>query len=570
MRPVALILPALIACKPPAPATPPEPVTLRIAAINDFHGGLYEQRDRKDNSVALGGLPWLVGAMDSLRAQDPELLVLDGGDLFQGSWTVNATKGRGSVDALAMVGLDAAAVGNHEFDYGGIEGGHPLRGALEAQAARAPFAWLSANIYQGDERYLPEGIAPWVMLHKKGLKIAVIGLTTVETPQTTLLAGVADLTFLDGTEAVNRVLPEVQAQNPDVMVLVAHLTGQCAPKAYLELGEPCRPNGEIGRLLDELPAGTFDVMVLGHAHTLLAHREDDTFLLENRANGHAIGLVDLVVGRDGVDLDASTLHEPWGLTHEPVDPGCDEGEYDLSPRDVGGRLITPSAEALALVRTLEAEAGSLCSEIGCSDKALTRSRTAESEVGNVVADASLQAIEGADFAIANSGGLRADLPMGTLRREDMQAVMPFDNRLFAVKMTGEQVRTLFRLGSAGAHGLLQVSGASYHFDDTITGGSDLDGDGTIGDWERDRLCSVQIGGAPLDPEATYTAIVTDFLYGGGDHMAHAFEGTTVTTEGPLLREVLYDYPSTLGACLPAATSQVDPAHPRVRIGPCGD
>lgn len=567
----SLVLVPLLGCRPPAPAA--EPVaptrTLTLVAMNDFHGSLYEEPYRGEEGRVLGGLPWLVGAVEALRAEAPGLVLLDGGDLFQGSWPVNATEGRGSVEAMNLLGLDASAVGNHEFDYGPLEGQDPgaLRGALEAGAKQADFAWLTANVYDGDGRWAPEGIAPWTTIERDGLEIAVVGLSTADTPQTTLLANVADLEFRDVVQAVREVLPEVTASDPDVTVLVAHLTGSCDPAGYLELGEPCTPDGEVGRLLTELPEGTFDVMVLGHAHTLLAHRVGDTFLLENRAHGHALGRVDLVVGPDGVDADASTLHEPWPLVHAPADPGCEAGEYALAPQEIGGRTVTPSAEAVALVEALEAEAGSLCTEVGCAARLLTRSRTEESDIGNLVSDAIAWKFPEAQIAVQNSGGLRANLPEGTLRREQLQAVMPFDNRLVVVEMTGQQVERMFRLGSSGAHGILQVAGAAYHFDPTVTTGTDLDEDGAVADWERDRLCAVTVGGEPLDPEATYRVVTTDFLYGGGDHLGPAFADTVVVEQGPLLREVLFEYVGRQETCL-GTTPLVDPAAPRIRLAAC--
>ena len=124
---------ALSGCKKSGPVAPDPsaPRVLHIVAMNDFHGGLYEKPKYKSPDRALGGLPWLASAVDALREEHPDLLLLDGGDVFQGSWPVNATKGRGAVEAFNLLGVDAAAVGNHEFDYGGLEGEHPLRGALE-------------------------------------------------------------------------------------------------------------------------------------------------------------------------------------------------------------------------------------------------------------------------------------------------------------------------------------------------------------------------------------------------------------------------------------------------------
>ncbi len=572
---VALFASACAGGKAPAKATDELPSVLTVLAINDFHGALYETSvpGQRDAPLAIGGLPWLVSAVDAARADASTTILLDGGDEFQGSWPVNATKGRGSVEAFELLQVDASAVGNHEFDYGGIEGGHPLRGALERAAADANYPLLSANVFEADgSRWAPEGIAPWTLIERDGLRIAVVGLSTQDTPQTTIPTNVADLQFIDVVQAVKDVMPEVEAAEPHVVALVAHLTGQCDPPGYLEKpAADCAPDGELGRLLTELPEGTFDVMVIGHAHTMLQQRIGDTFVIESRAKGHVLSRLDLVLTPDGVDADASVLHEPWALVHAPADPGCEGTTFPMDPLDVGGVDLTPNADAVAWIEEIEGEVGSLCTELGCTDHELTRSRTSESELGNWMADAMLAAFPEADFAIQNAGGIRANLPAGVLRREHLQNVMPFDNRTFLVEMTGEQVRTLFRIGSSGGHGLLQVSeGTSYHFDPERTEGTDLDGDGAVSEWEQDRLCGVTIDGAPVDPEATYRVVTSDFLFTGGDHLGPAFSSATKLEEGPLLREQLWTVAETLGdedTCVAhAPLLHVDA--PRIRMDAC--
>ena len=485
---------------------------------------------------------------------------MDGGDLFQGTWPINRTAGRGSVAVHELLGADAVAVGNHEFDYGG---GVSRRGALESSVAEADFGWLSANIFNADgTRWEPDGIEPWILIERGGVRVGVIGLTTSETPQATLPANVEGLEFRDVVATVAELLPEVRAAS-DVVVVVGHLTGDCPAHGYLEVGEGCRPDGELGRLLTELPRGSIDVIVAGHAHGLMSHRVDDTFVLENRSKGGVLGRVRLSVGPDGVDHDASTLHSPWPLTHAPADPGCIGTEpYDLSPQLVGGRMVAPSRAALALVESLEAEAGSLCERLGCSEASIPRDRQVEAPAGNLVADA-MRAFRGeADLAVQNSGGIRADLPKGELRREHVQALMPFENRIVVVELTGAQLWTMLRIGSSGAHGLLQVSGASYRFDPRRTAGTDIDGDGQVEGWETDRLCEVQVGGEALDLQRTYRVVTSDFLYGGGDHLSPVFAAVPRPEHGPLLRDVIEQWITAQPDCLRA------PALGRIAQGAC--
>ncbi|MEZ4237346.1 MAG: bifunctional UDP-sugar hydrolase/5'-nucleotidase [Myxococcota bacterium] len=561
---VSAALAALAACHPPPAAPEPEPgVTLHIAATNDFHGGLYEAAVKGEEG-AFGGLPWLSAAVGSLREEHPDLLLLDGGDCFQGSWPVNASQGRGGIEAMALLGVDAAAIGNHEFDYGGVEGADPLRGALETAAASAPYPLLSANIFRADgSRYAPDNIAPWTLLERDGVKIAVVGLTTTETPNTTLPEHVADLTFADPVTTVKALLPEIEASGAQVRILVAHLTGACEPTSYVRNDDACTPDGEIGRLLTELPVGTFDAMILGHAHTVLHHRVGDTFLLEDRSVGHLLGQLELVVGPDGVDADASRVLDPWPIQHPAVDPGCEDRPFPLDPVDVGGHTLAPDPEALALVDRLEAEAGSLCDEIGCASRTLTRSRQGESELGSWMADAMLASVEGAEVALQNSGGIRADLPEGAVRRESLQRVMPFDNRIVVLELTGAELRRALRIGTSGAHGVLQIAGASYAYDPARAGGTDLDGDGVVSEWEQDKLCSVTVGGKPLDDARTYKVVTSDFLQSGGDHLGPALSAAKVVETGPFIREILWDAASNTQGCLGDA-----PATPRITVGAC--
>ena len=566
-----LLLPllCLVACKKPVePVTPPAPaVMLPIAAINDFHGALYEKATRDDPTRATGGLPWFVAAMDSLREEEPDLVLLDGGDLFQGPWPINQSAGAGSIAAFNLLKVDVAAVGNHDFDYGDARG-EGKRGALEEAVKEADFHWVAANISNADgSPWAPEGFAPWVLFERKGLQVGVLGLTTQDTPQTTLLANVDDLVFGDVVEAVKQSAAELEEAGADVVIAVGHLTGHCETPAYDKPPTDCTPDGEIGRLIDELEPGTLDVIVAGHAHTLFANRYKDTFVLEARAKGQVINRLDLAVGPEGVRPDASVIHEPWVLSHDTVDPGCEDRPFPTDPLEVGGRMLTPSAEALTLIDELETQSGSLCDEVGCAAAPLGRTREAESGVGDWVSDAMLHTMD-ADVALTNSGGLRADLPSGTLRGEHIQAVMPFDNRLVVVEMTGERLREMLRIGSSGAHGILQIAGGTYHFDPERTEGTDRNGDGQVEEWEQDRLCSATIGGEDIDPARTYRVVTVDFLVGGGDHFGPVFDGLDVADQGPLLREALVQHLGSLGECLGTDQPLPAPEAPRIRRGPC--
>ena len=551
-----------------SPAPPKEPVPLTVLAINDFHGALREQLDRDDPELAHGGLPWLAGTLDAIRAETPHTLLFDGGDVFQGDWSVNATRGRGAVEAFNLLNVDAGAVGNHEFDYGGGQADeHPLRGALETAAKQAQWHWLSANVEEipangSPVPWAPEGIKATAMIDKHGVRVGVIGLTTTDTPQTTLARNVADLRFNDPVETVRTHAARLRSDGASVIAVVGHLTGKC-PKGTAPT-TPCTPDGEIGRLLTELPAGTIDIIASGHSHTTMAFQHEQTTVLQNSARGRRIGRVDLMVGSNGPVAELTQIHPPLAISHPRSDPGCENKPRDDRPATIGPYTVTPSKPAIALIERLQAEAGSLCTPAGCTHRVLGRSRNAQSEVGDVVVDAMWSAFPKADLAMTNSGGLRADLPAGPLRREHLQAVMPFDNRILLIEMTGEKIIQLFEIGTSGAHGIMQVAGAHLHVDPTRTAATDINGDGQTEEWERQRLCSMQIGNVDVDPTKRYRIVTSDFLFSGGDHLGPAFANATVLQEGPLIREHLMSWFTTHEGCVDAPSDR--PV--RISQGPC--
>jgi len=549
--------------------------TLHIAAINDFHGAFFETPHPTDPALAMGGLPWVSSTIRAMRSEHPDLLLLDGGDLFQGSWPVNATRGRAMVEAFHLLGVDATCVGNHEFDYGPTPtGGHPLRGALEAAAEAARFHWLAANVLERDvdtdarRQWAPSGITPSVLMERSGVRIGLIGISTQDTPQTTLSAHVADLVFTDPVETVRTLSTELRGQGAEVIIVLAHITGNCDPPDHFAAPPmDCMPGGEMGRLLTELPRGTIDVLIAGHAHTLLAQRIGDTFVLENRAKGQAIGRLDLVVGPQGVLHDASRMHPPTPIVHPPAHGGCGRDKSsDVSAR-IGPYTLQSDPHAAALIARIEEETGSLCERVGCADGALLRDRHAESPLGSLVADAMRRPWPDADVFITNSGGLRADLPAGDILREHIHAVMPFNNRVRLLHMPGRALRRFLEIGTSGAHGLLQLSGARVRFDPHQKQGHDLDGDGSIATWERLRLCEAWVGEEPLDDQRQYRVVTTDFIPTGGDHYGPAFDEATFVAEGPLLRELITDFIQELSACVPDPAS-APTRSPRIRAGKC--
>src|SRR5437879_7232904 len=194
-------------------------ILLRVLAINDLHGALEPQTWPWSGGRAVGGAPALQAWFDTLsRACHCTTVRLDGGDEMQGTLLSNVGYGRAAVAALNAFGIDAAAIGNHEFDWS-VD-------TLRARMAEARYRFLAANITDTTGRARPEWAEPWTLIERGGQKIAVIGLALRATPPNTAPRNVAGLAFGDGAAAVKRVLPQARAAATFVIV-VAHEGAFC-------------------------------------------------------------------------------------------------------------------------------------------------------------------------------------------------------------------------------------------------------------------------------------------------------------------------------------------------------
>ena len=157
----------LTSCGTSAPRTELPPVVeLTILATNDFHGALEQVDTERDSQRPIGGAPWLTSTIARERATNPEgTLVLDGGDLYQGTALSNLTDGRATIDVMNDAGFDAAAIGNHEFDWG-----VPV---LRERIAQAAFPMLVANMRERATGELPFWAKPYVVIERKGVRVAV-------------------------------------------------------------------------------------------------------------------------------------------------------------------------------------------------------------------------------------------------------------------------------------------------------------------------------------------------------------------------------------------------------------
>lgn len=533
-RRAAWVIATVVACSSPPrpdPGPPPSPprakpgaVTLTIIGTNDVHG-------------ALDRLPIFAGFVANVRAARAAdgggVLVVDGGDMFQGTLESNLGEGADLVRAFNQIGYAAAAIGNHEFDFGpagplatplSIE--DDARGALKARAAEAKFPFVSVNILdrKSGARIKWPNMPASTMVEVAGVKVGIVGASTESTPYTTMAANFEGLAMAPAGPSIADEARRLRAEGARVIVVAAHIGTRC--KSFDDPNDlsTCDKGEELFHVLDAMPRGTVDVFVGGHTHAAVAHRIADVAVIESYASGHAFGRVDLRVSPDG-HVTSVKIHKPHVMCgkldrHAPVS-ACKPGDYE-------GRPVVPDPAVQRIAdEAIARSAGQRSEKLGVTIvRPITRAYGTESAVGNWFCDLMLAARPDAQVSLTNGGGLRADLPAGELEYGQLYEAIPFDNRFAIVELKGAHLRKL------------------------VT--SNLTRGGAILSWgnlaakarcKADRLdVQITVGGKPLADDAAYKVATSDFLASGGDGLIGRLklpEGSVKVTD-VIIRDAMAD------------------------------
>jgi 5'-nucleotidase/UDP-sugar diphosphatase len=486
--------------------------TINIVHMNDWHSRI-ESINKYDSTCSaedetegncFGGAARLVTAVNQARERlgADNMLMLNAGDNFQGSLFYTTYKGTVEAGILNKIGTDAMAVGNHEFD----DGEPGLASFLDV----AEFPVLSANVLAGYESALGDRVKPYVVLERGGEKIGLVGAVANDTGE---LSSPGENVLI--AEDVASIKSAVQA-----------LAGEGVSKiiALTHVGYP-RDLAAIAKI----PG--IDVVVGGHTNTLLSNA------IEGAAGPYPT-MVDNPLGYQVPVVQAYAYSKYLGeLKVTFSDIGIvKEATGDLMVLDAS---VAPDQETADRVAALAAPIENLKAKvIGSSSDAIEGSREVcramECQMGNLVADAMLDRVkdQGIQIAIQNGGGLRASIDAGDVTMGEVLTVLPFQNTLSTFQLKGSDVIASLENGVSqiedGAGRFPQVAGMSFSFDVSAEPGS--------------RISNVMVGGAPIDPEATYGVVSNNFMRSGGDgYSVFASNGMDAYDYGPGLEQVVADY-----------------------------
>jgi 2',3'-cyclic-nucleotide 2'-phosphodiesterase/3'-nucleotidase len=433
----------------------------------------------------------LAAAVARERAVNPEgTVLLDGGDLFQGPMISNLQFGRPVVEQMNLLGYTAAAIGNHEFDWG-VD-------TLARRIRELRFAALAANLVERKSGKRPAWARSDTAVLRRGVRVGIVGLAYPGTPRVTLASMVAHLRFGDDSTAAAIVSQRLRKEGATLVLGVGHIPA--------ETDSLRKASGDLARLGR---VRTVDAWFGGHSHNVVDDAVEGRPILIAGSHAQYLAVADLVVdpvGRKVAEADGRVLTV-----------------YADGPAD--SAWVARVARWNANVEPIAAEV------IGDAATALHRRRP-ESTIGDFICDA-MRADVTADIAFQNPGGMRADLDAGPITKGDVYSVMPFDNTIVTMELSGAQVKLALEQSLRGDR-VTQVSGVRYRYDPSRPA--------------LDRIVELTLAdGSPLDPQKSYVVAVNNFMASGGDQYDALGQGKNRNDTGRLIRDAMYSHVAALKA-----------------------
>lgn len=498
-------------------------VDVQVLAINDFHGNLKPPAGSSGKIVTgpvpatdfveAGGAEYLATHLKALEATNPNTVVVAAGDVIGATPLLSALfHDEPTIESMNLMGLDVAAVGNHEFDEGLAEllrmqkgGCHPVDGCQDGTPfAGAKFGYLAANVTRAStgKTILPA----FTVKRFGGAKVGFIGLTLEGTPLVTTASGVAGLEFADEVDTINDLVPVLRGLGVKTIVVLIH-EGGAATGLYNECA------GISGALFNIVSALDPEVDAVIAGHTNAAHNCN--------LNGRIVTSA-AAFGRLVTDIDL-TIDELTG-----------DVKSMKSNNVIVTRTVAKDLDQSALISRYDALAAPFANRVVASvtgDLTKAAVPSGESLMGLVIADAQLEATKASAHAVAafmNPGGVRTDILVsqisggevaGQVTYGEAFSVQPFSNNLVTLTVTGAQLKTMLEqqwqlAGGVEKANILQVSaGFSYAWDSARPMGDRVD------------AASLMLNGAPVQAAAPYRITVNAFLADGGDGFAVLKSGT---------------------------------------------
>ena len=542
------------------PGGQPNHATISIVGTTDLHGRIFAVDGR-------GGLALLGGYLANLRAaraaDGGAVLLLDSGDTYQGGIESNLSEGAVVIDAYNTLGYTAAAIGNHDFEFGPVDAwdsteapAGDLRGALKARAVQARFPFLAANLREEGRPVAWPNVRPSVVVEAAGLEVGIVGVMTHDALSMTLAANVGGLAVSELAGTIEAEASRLRAGGARVVVVASHAGGDCSA-----FGQPadltaCDASAEMFEVARRLPRGLVDVIVAGHTHGAVAHEVNGTAIVQAYSWGRTFSRADVGVARGTGRVTGVRIFEPRYVCAR------EDGAGQCVPESASGSVVAHYEGPVAADAAVEAAMAPALRRVSALrstalgavlDTPVPRgSGDEESALGNLFADALRDLAPGADAAISYStgpGGLRADLAAGAATVGAFYDAYPFDNRVVRLTLTGAQLRQLLTaqvrrprwrgraLGVSGLRTVVDCRAGELHVD------------------------VMRASGHPIADRDTLSVAMPDFMAARAMTLGSSGDPVTAAATLPQVRDVVAGWVRARGGRISAAAF-ADPSRPR--------
>ncbi|MBX7061758.1 MAG: bifunctional metallophosphatase/5'-nucleotidase [Pyrinomonadaceae bacterium] len=446
---------------------------LNVLYTNDLHSHLeplivpWVSTTRK-----VGGFANIATLVKQEKKANPNTVYFDAGDFFAGPYLSLLTKGEAIIDAANYLGLDAACVGNHEYDYG-------WENAYK-QFERAKFPLLNGNIFvKGtDKLHWPK---PYIIKKVNGIRLGIIGLhekfAFEDTVAPVMIKGVE---VRDEKVYLRKYIKELQPKT-DLIILLIHI-GIPGTQSTTGEADVIRNHKHDIDLAKAVPG--VDLMITGHPHS-----GTPTPIV---ANGT------IIVSTDAYTIELGKLEITYDKKLDKIVDYKNHYNYLFDDE------VEDDPTMVAVINKWKNKLKAITDEkVTTVTAPMTRSYGQSSAMGNMVADSMLAAYPEYDLAITNSGGLREDIDPGVVTVGKLISVFPFPNTIVQLEIKGRYLREAFEHGAGLTNGVLQVSkGVEMMYVQNRPVGK--------------RLSKLNIKGIPLDDNKTYKVLTSNYLADGGD------------------------------------------------------
>jgi len=439
---------------------------------NDDGDGSFIILHSNDTHCYLGedgnlGFSTLKSLKEQKISEGNTVFLIDAGDILQGNVYGTVTEGEASVEVMNEVGYDLGVPGNHDFDY-------------TFPVMMEKFSELNYPIICSNLVYTSTGhsIFPeYKILERDGIRLGCFGILTPDTVTTTREGNMGDSTVTDPVAAAKRMVSLLEGEDVDYIVCVGHVG---VIRSYTITSD---------QICSQVPG--IDIFIDGHSHTEM----EDGKVCD--------GSIELIPS-DTVIASTGSYCKTFGIITVDPDKGIDAKLY----RGEAMSDKTIDETVTDIHETVDEKLGEVVGSTTIYlDGERGHVRCGETNLGDLLTDA-IRTYAGTDVAIVNGGGIRSSIAEGDITLEDLYNVLPFQNDLVTLTVTGENIYNImeYSYSHAGEEfgGFMHISGMALKYDASKEAGS--------------RIVSVTIGGKDLDRSASYTLATFDFITTGGDGM----------------------------------------------------